>query len=172
IDNDITGVTPAAFEPALDYVAVKVPRFTFEKFPGADPRLTTTMKSVGESMALGRSFAEALGKAMRSTETRATGFWTTPDPAGQTVEAVLDEITVPSTGSTYGVGLALRYGASIEHVHAATRIEPSFLDQIALLGELGEEPRATPVLDGDSCRRGKDNGLSDRQIAALRPPLA
>src|SRR5699024_2944096 len=172
IDNDITGVTPAAFEPALDYVAVKVPRFTFEKFPGADPRLTTTMKSVGESMALGRSFAEALGKAMRSTETRATGFWTTPDPAGQTVESVLDEITVPADGRIYGVERALRYGASIEQVHTATGIDPWFLDQIALLGELGEELRATPVLDGELLRRAKHAGLSDRQIAALRPELA
>src|SRR5918911_904201 len=76
IRNDITGETPASFEPALDYVVVKVPRFAFEKFPGADPRLTTTMKSVGEAMALGRSFPEALGKAMRSTETKAVGFWT------------------------------------------------------------------------------------------------
>ena len=76
ITNDITGVTPASFEPSLDYVVVKIPRFAFEKFPGADPRLTTTMKSVGEVMSLGRNFAEALGKAMRSTETKAAGFWT------------------------------------------------------------------------------------------------
>src|SRR5881398_757629 len=76
IPNDITGVTPASFEPSLDYVVVKIPRFAFEKFPGADPRLTTTMKSVGEVMALGRNFPEALGKAMRSTETAAAGFWT------------------------------------------------------------------------------------------------
>src|SRR5436853_601181 len=79
IPNDITGVTPASFEPALDYVVVKIPRFAFEKFPGADPRLTTTMKSVGEVMALGRNFPEALGKAMRSTETSAAGFWTGKD---------------------------------------------------------------------------------------------
>ena len=76
ITNDITGVTPAAFEPTLDYVVVKIPRFAFEKFPGADPRLTTTMKSVGEIMSMGRNFAEALGKAMRSTETKVAGFWT------------------------------------------------------------------------------------------------
>src|SRR5215203_1090708 len=78
ITNDITGVTPAAFEPTLDYVVVKIPRFAFEKFPGADPRLTTTMKSVGEVMAMGRNFPEALGKAMRSTETKVAGFWTGP----------------------------------------------------------------------------------------------
>ena len=79
IRNDITGETPAAFEPTLDYVVVKIPRFAFEKFPGADPELTTTMKSVGEAMALGRSFVEALGKALRSMETAAAGFWTVPD---------------------------------------------------------------------------------------------
>src|SRR4249920_1276948 len=81
IINDITGETPAAFEPTLDYVVVKVPRFAFEKFPGADPELSTTMKSVGEAMALGRSFAEALGKALRSMEDGRGGFWVTPDPA-------------------------------------------------------------------------------------------
>src|SRR5699024_2432398 len=172
VDNDMTGVTPAAFEPTLDYVAVKVPRFTFEKFPGADARLTTTMKSVGESMALGRSFTEALGKAMRSAETRATGFWTTPDPEGQTVESVLDEITVPTDGRIYGVERALRLGASVEQVHTATGIDPWFLDQIALSGEIGDRLRATAVLDGVLLRRAKRTGRSDRQIAALRPELA
>ena len=78
IANDITKATPAAFEPSLDYVVVKIPRFAFEKFPGADPTLTTTMKSVGEAMSIGRSFAEALGKAMRSMETKVVGFWTGP----------------------------------------------------------------------------------------------
>src|SRR3990172_3033449 len=78
IPNDITRKTPAAFEPALDYVVVKIPRFAFEKFPGADSELTTTMKSVGEAMSLGRNFAEALNKAMRSMETKAAGFWTSP----------------------------------------------------------------------------------------------
>ena len=80
IANDITKATPAAFEPSLDYVVVKIPRFAFEKFPGADPTLTTTMKSVGEAMSIGRSFAEALGKAMRSMETKLSGFWTGPEP--------------------------------------------------------------------------------------------
>src|SRR5204863_6432087 len=80
ITNDITGETPAAFEPTLDYVVVKIPRFAFEKFPGADPTLTTTMKSVGEAMSIGRNFVEALGKALRSLETKSVGFWTQPDP--------------------------------------------------------------------------------------------
>src|SRR4029077_2222964 len=92
IRNDITGETPAAFEPALDYVVVKVPRFAFEKFPGADPELTTTMKSVGEAMSLGRSFTEALGKALRSMETKAGGFWSVPDPDGATLESTLDDL--------------------------------------------------------------------------------
>src|SRR5438067_4489489 len=96
IRNDITGETPAAFEPTLDYVVVKVPRFAFEKFPGADPELTTTMKSVGEAMALGRSFPEALGKAMRSIDTQAAGFWTRPDPAG--AADLLARCSVPHDG--------------------------------------------------------------------------
>src|ERR1700710_2537685 len=90
IANDITKATPAAFEPSLDYVVVKIPRFAFEKFPGADPTLTTTMKSVGEAMSIGRSFAEALGKAMRSMETKLSGFWTGPESASGDVDALLE----------------------------------------------------------------------------------
>ena len=101
IPNDITGETPASFEPTLDYVAVKVPRFAFEKFPDADTALTTTMQSVGEAMAIGRSFREALGKALRSMETTAAGFWTTADPVGGDVASALAELAAPTTeGST------------------------------------------------------------------------
>ncbi len=172
IRNDITGETPASFEPALDYVVVKVPRFAFEKFPGADPTLTTTMKSVGEAMSFGRSFPEALGKAMRSIETKATGFWTQPDPEGATVESTLDSLRTPHEGRLYEVELALRLGATVEQVHEASGIDPWFIDQIALIGEVGAEVRDAPVLDGDLLRRAKRTGLSDRQIAALRPELA
>src|SRR5690606_10183480 len=114
IRNDITGETPASFEPALDYVVVKVPRFAFEKFPGADPELTTTMKSVGEAMALGRSFSEALGKALRSMETKAVGFWTKDDPEGETLESALEKLRTPHDGRLYTVERALRYGASVQ----------------------------------------------------------
>ncbi|WP_033291673.1 carbamoyl-phosphate synthase large subunit [Amycolatopsis jejuensis] len=172
IRNDITGETPAAFEPTLDYVVVKVPRFAFEKFPGADPTLTTTMKSVGEAMSFGRSFPEALGKAMRSIETKATGFWTLPDPEGVTLESTLDALRVPHEGRLYEVERALRLGASVEQVHEASGIDPWFIDQIALIGEVGAEVRDAPVLDGDLLRRAKRTGLSDRQVAALRPELA
>ncbi|MEU7786470.1 carbamoyl-phosphate synthase large subunit [Amycolatopsis sp. NPDC049159] len=172
IQNDITGETPAAFEPTLDYVVVKIPRFAFEKFPGADPTLTTTMKSVGEAMSFGRSFPEALGKAMRSIETKATGFWTLPDPEGATVESTLDSLRTPHEGRLYEVERALRLGASVQQVHEASGIDPWFVDQIALIGEVGAEVRDAPVLDGDLLRRAKRTGLSDRQIAALRPELA
>ncbi|MEU4668408.1 carbamoyl-phosphate synthase large subunit [Amycolatopsis sp. NPDC023774] len=172
IQNDITGETPAAFEPTLDYVVVKIPRFAFEKFPGADPTLTTTMKSVGEAMSFGRSFPEALGKAMRSIETKATGFWTLPDPEGATMESTLDSLRVPHEGRLYEVERALRLGATVEQVHEASGIDPWFVDQIALIGEVGAEVRDAPVLDGELLRRAKRTGLSDRQIAALRPELA
>src|SRR5687767_4934723 len=92
IPNDITKETPACFEPTLDYVVVKAPRFAFEKFPGADPTLTTTMKSVGEAMSIGRNFVEALGKALRSLETKSVGFWTQPDPEGTTLESTLKQL--------------------------------------------------------------------------------
>ncbi|MFK3985414.1 carbamoyl-phosphate synthase large subunit [Micromonospora sp. NPDC050397] len=173
IPNDITLKTPAAFEPTLDYVVVKIPRFAFEKFPGADPELTTTMKSVGEAMSLGRNFTEALNKAMRSMETKAAGFWTVPDPDGATVESTLSALATPHDGRLYTVERALRMGASVAEVSAASGgIDPWFLDQIAGLVDLREEIVAAPVLDRALLRRAKRAGLSDRQIAALRPELA
>jgi len=176
IPNDITGETPASFEPALDYVVVKMPRFAFEKFPGADPELTTHMKSVGEAMAIGRNFAEALGKAMRSTETAAAGFWTDAKPAGAPEEvdlaALLDQLRTPTDGRLYTIERALRAGGTIEQVHAATGIDPWFLDQIVLVQEVGGEVCDAPALTPELLRRAKRHGLSDRQIAALRPELA
>src|SRR5689334_18652986 len=171
ITNDITGVTPASFEPALDYVVVKIPRFAFEKFPGADPRLTTTMKSVGEVMALGRNFPEALGKAMRSTETSVAGFWTGPDD-GSTAEELLEALKTPVDGRLYLAQRALAAGATVEQVSAASGYDAWFVDQIALVNEVGEEVREAPALTGALLRRAKRFGLSDRQIAALRPELA
>ncbi|HEY7175644.1 MAG TPA: carbamoyl-phosphate synthase large subunit, partial [Micromonosporaceae bacterium] len=147
IANDITRKTPAAFEPALDYVVVKVPRFAFEKFPAADTELTTTMKSVGEAMALGRNFSEALNKALRSAETADAGFWTRPDPAGMTVHAYLDALRVPHDGRLYTVERALRMGATVRDVADASGIDPWFLEEIAGLVELRAEILAAAVLD-------------------------
>src|SRR5689334_18881954 len=172
IPNDITLETPAAFEPTLDYVVVKVPRFAFEKFPGADPALTTTMKSVGEAMAIGRNFPEALGKAMRSMETSAAGFWTVRDPDGLSTDALLHRAAVPTDGRLYWVERALRAGISVDQVSEATGIDPWFVDQIAALVELRAELFGSPVLSPDLLRRAKRSGLPDRQIAALRPELA
>ncbi|MFC0107174.1 carbamoyl-phosphate synthase large subunit [Kibdelosporangium aridum] len=172
IPNDITGETPASFEPTLDYVVVKVPRFAFEKFPGADKTLTTTMKSVGEAMSLGRNFTEALGKALRSMETKAAGFWTTPDPADATLESTLEQLKAGHDGRLYTVERALRLGASVEDVHKASGIDPWFIDQILSLVELRAEILNAAVLDEPLLRRAKRAGLSDRQVAALRPELA
>jgi carbamoyl-phosphate synthase large subunit len=169
--NDITKETPACFEPTLDYVVVKAPRFAFEKFPGADPTLTTTMKSVGEAMSLGRNFIEALGKVMRSLETKRTGFWTGPDADG-TAEDALERLRTPTDGRLYDVELALRLGASVDRVAEASGIDPWFVAQIAELLTLRQEVSEAAVLDGDLLRRCKHNGLSDRQIASLRPELA
>ncbi|MFE2757225.1 carbamoyl-phosphate synthase large subunit [Actinosynnema sp. NPDC059335] len=171
IRNDITGETPASFEPTLDYVVVKVPRFAFEKFPGADRTLTTTMKSVGEAMAIGRSFIEAMGKALRSMETKAGGFWTTPDP-DETLESTLDALRTGHDGRLYTVDRALRLGATVEQVHEASRIDPWFIEQFAWLVDLRREIETAPVLDERLLRKAKRAGLSDRQVAALRPELA
>ncbi|OBI13557.1 carbamoyl-phosphate synthase large subunit [Mycobacterium sp. E2497] len=172
IVNDITKETPACFEPTLDYVVVKAPRFAFEKFPGADPTLTTTMKSVGEAMSLGRNFIEALGKVMRSLETTRAGFWTKPDGPDRNVGEVLDRLRTPTEGRLYDIELALRLGASIEQVAEASGVDPWFVAQIGELGTLRAELVDAPVLDTDLLRRAKHSGLSDRQIAALRPELA
>ena len=173
IPNDITLKTPAAFEPSLDYVVVKIPRFAFEKFPGADRELTTTMKSVGEAMSLGRNFTEALNKAMRSMETSESGFWTRPDPADATVESILDLLRRPHDGRLYTVERALRLGASVAAVcQASGGYDPWFVDQIASLVDLRAEIVGAAVLDLALLRRAKRAGLSDRQVAALRPELA
>ncbi|WP_433733655.1 carbamoyl-phosphate synthase large subunit [Nocardia sp. CA-129566] len=172
IVNDITKETPACFEPTLDYVVVKAPRFAFEKFPGADATLTTTMKSVGEAMSLGRNFAEALGKVLRSLETKAGGFWTQADGKWTDTEAVLEDLRTPTEGRIYQVERALRLGASIEDVAKASGIDPWFVAEVAGLVELRREVIDAPVLDEALLRRAKHYGLSDRQIAALRPELA
>lgn len=177
ITNDITGVTPAAFEPTLDYIVVKAPRFAFEKFPGSDDTLTTTMKSVGEAMALGRNYAAALGKVMRSLDNKQAGFWTVPDEAfagerATNVDAVLADLRRPTEGRMYDVELALRLGASIEEVYEASAIDPWFLAEVQALVEFRQELLGAPTLDEHLLRRAKYLGLSDRQIAALRPELA
>jgi carbamoyl-phosphate synthase large subunit len=169
--NDITKETPACFEPTLDYVVVKAPRFAFEKFPGADPTLTTTMKSVGEAMSLGRNFIEALGKVMRSLETDRAGFWTGPDP-DLSIEEVLENLRTPTDGRLYDMELALRLGAGVEQVAEASGVDPWFVEQIAGLVTLRAELLDAPVLDEELLRRSKHLGLSDRQIAALRTELA
>ncbi|MGY1828224.1 carbamoyl-phosphate synthase large subunit [Blastococcus sp. SYSU DS0541] len=171
ITNDITGVTPAAFEPTLDYVVVKIPRFAFEKFPGADPRLTTTMKSVGEVMAMGRNFPEALGKAMRSTETKVAGFWT-GGAETRSADELLEALRTPVDGRLYTAEAALAAGATVEQVAEASGFDPWFVDQIALVREVAADVRETPSLTPELLRRAKRHGLSDRQIAALRPELA
>ncbi|MCH9735215.1 MAG: carbamoyl-phosphate synthase large subunit, partial [Actinomycetia bacterium] len=176
IVNDITKETPACFEPTLDYVVVKAPRFVFEKFPGADSTLTTTMKSVGEAMSLGRNFVEALGKVLRSLETSRAGFWTVADPdvddADLEKDRVLERLRTPTEGRLYDIEYALRLGAPVGQVAQASGVDPWFVEQIAGLVDLRAEVIDAPVLEADLLRRSKHHGLSDRQIAALRPELA
>ncbi|HEY3713617.1 MAG TPA: carbamoyl-phosphate synthase large subunit [Jatrophihabitantaceae bacterium] len=171
IPNDITRKTPAAFEPALDYVVVKVPRFAFEKFPGADPVLTTHMKSVGEAMSIGRNFTEALGKALRSMETKDAGFWTRADPPLDDDE-LRAAVATPTDGRIYRIEQALRRGFAIEDVAELSGIDPWFVDQIAQITELRAELVDAPVLTPALLHKAKRHGISDRQLAALRPELA
>jgi carbamoyl-phosphate synthase large subunit len=157
ITNDITRETPASFEPSLDYVVVKVPRFAFEKFPDADTTLTTTMKSVGEAMAIGRSFPEALQKALRSLES----------PAAQPIQGdPVEALRVPHAGRIDTVREALRGGASVEAVSAASGIDPWFVDQVALLVETEAEIAGAPDLA--ALYAWKRLGFSDAQIGELR----
>jgi len=170
IPNDITRQTPASFEPALDYVVVKVPRFAFEKFPQADPVLTTTMKSVGEAMAIGRNFTEALQKALRSLERPEAVFtWPVTKIADALVaDQALRGMRTPHDGRLNLVQQGLWAGASVEQVHQATGIDPWFLDQISLINEIADEVRTASELDADLMRRAKRHGFSDAQLGLLR----
>ena len=168
IRNDITGETPASFEPALDYVVVKVPRFAFEKFPGADPVLTTHMKSVGEAMAIGRSFPEALQKALRSLEQRGAPFsWQRPPGARADL---LARSAVPHDGRLTTVHQALRAGASVADLVAATGIDAWFIDQIKGIEEQAERMTRgrSPGLTAAHLRAAKAAGFADGQIAQIR----
>ncbi|PQP16771.1 carbamoyl-phosphate synthase large subunit [Rhodococcus opacus] len=171
IVNDITKETPACFEPTLDYVVVKAPRFAFEKFPGADDTLTTTMKSVGEAMSIGRNFTEAFGKVLRSLETKRAGYWTGPDVEATDLDSLLTELSIPRDGRVYGLEKAFALGATVEQLFDATKIDPWFLDQILQIHELGDTLREAPEVTERVLRRAKHHGLSDRQIAALRPEI-
>ncbi len=143
LDNEITGVTPASFEPTIDYVVTKMPRFTFEKFPGAEPLLTTSMKSVGEAMAIGRSFAELVQKALRSMETGLTGFDEVAiegvESAGK--DAVKAALARPSPDRLLLIAQAYRHGLTTAEIHAACRFEPWFLDRIREIVEIEERVR-------------------------------
>ncbi|KQO99838.1 carbamoyl-phosphate synthase large subunit [Leifsonia sp. Leaf264] len=166
IPNDITRVTPASFEPTLDYVVVKVPRFAFEKFPAADPTLTTTMKSVGEAMAIGRNYASALQKALRSLEKKGSSFhW---GEESRSLDELLEISKTPTDGRIVTVQQALRAGASVEQVFDATKIDPWFIDQIVLINEVADAIAAADTLDFDTLRYAKDHGFSDVQIGELR----
>ena len=168
IENDITKVTPASFEPTLDYVVVKTPRFAFEKFPAADATLTTTMKSVGEAMAIGRNYATALQKSLRSLEKRGSSFhWDTP-AAELDKDALLAKSSIPTDGRIVTVQQALVAGATADEVFEATKIDPWFIDQIVLINEVADEVRAANTLDADTMRWAKEHGFSDTQIASLR----
>ncbi|MGO0602867.1 carbamoyl-phosphate synthase large subunit [Brevibacterium linens] len=171
IPNDITKVTPASFEPTLDYVVVKIPRFTFEKFPAADPTLTTTMKSVGEVMALGRNFTTALQKAMRSLEQKDSAFsWTDlPDVSDDDVrESVLEAISHATADRIHSVQRGLAAGLSAAEVFDACEIDPWYLDQIQLINEVAAYVRDADELDEHVLRVAKNHGFSDEQIGGLR----
>ncbi|MGZ8726640.1 MAG: carbamoyl-phosphate synthase large subunit, partial [Aeromicrobium sp.] len=166
ISNDITKETPASFEPTLDYVVVKVPRFAFEKFPAADSTLTTHMKSVGEAMAIGRNFTESLNKALRSLERPEAAFNWADEPGGK--DALLEAITRPHDGRIKLMMDAIRAGATPEEVFEATRIDPWFVDQLFLINEVATEVRESRELSPAVLHRAKRHGLSDAQIGELR----
>ncbi|MFE6737952.1 carbamoyl-phosphate synthase large subunit [Streptomyces tubercidicus] len=166
IPNDITEKTPASFEPTLDYVVVKVPRFAFEKFPAADATLTTTMKSVGEAMAIGRNFPEALNKALRSLEKKGSQFDFVGEPGDKA--ALLEKAQVPTDGRINTVMAAIRAGATPQEVFDATKIDPWFVDQLFLIKEIADEIAAADKLDPEILADAKRYGFSDAQIAAIR----
>jgi carbamoyl-phosphate synthase large subunit len=177
LPNDITRTTPASFEPVLDYVVVKIPRFAFEKFPTADPTLTTQMKSVGEAMAIGRTFKEAFQKGLRGLEADRIGWVTGATPADDrlqdgSLETVLAALRTPTPERIFQVKRALQLGASVESVAERSRIDPWFLHQLAELLQAEREWAASMPADEEATRtelcRMKRMGFSDRQLAELR----
>ena len=167
IQNDITKVTPASFEPTLDYVVVKMPRFAFEKFADADPRLTTTMKSVGEAMAIGRSFSEALMKALRSLE-RKEAIFTWPEVSAAELSSLMQSMKIPTEYRLQQVQKAMWAGASIDQVFEATKIDPWYLRQIEIINSQAAVIAQPGDLSAELLRTAKSQGFSDAQIASLR----
>ncbi len=175
LPNDITRRTKACFEPSIDYVVVKVPRFAFEKFPEADSRLTTQMKSVGETMAIGRTFKEAFQKALRGLEVGAFGFgcdgkdlWGTPGQPSP--DDIVARISTPDPDRVWYLRYALKAGMSVAEIHEATAIDPWFIDQLAQLVEMESVLAAVGALaavDDGLLRAAKQAGFSDRQLATL-----
>jgi carbamoyl-phosphate synthase large subunit len=171
LENEITGATPAAFEPTIDYVVTKIPRFAFEKFPGADPILTTAMKSVGEAMAIGRSFQESLQKALRSLETGLSGL----DPievkglgAGDDANAFRAALALPTPDRLRIAAQALRHGIPIEKVRAITQYDPWFLEQIEGIVSAEKQVAAEGApTDAERLRALKAMGFSDKRLAEL-----
>ncbi len=177
LPNDITRVTPASFEPVLDYVVVKIPRFAFEKFPSADPTLTTQMKSVGEAMAIGRTFKEAFQKGLRGLEIDRHGWVVGSTPVDdrlqdESLAGVLAALRTPTPERVFQIKRALLLGASVEAVAERTGIDPWFLHQLAELLEAEREWAAEPPQSDDDRRlllhRMKRMGFSDRQLGDLR----
>ena len=170
IVNDITRVTPACFEPAIDYVVTKIPRFTFEKFPDTPPVLTTQMKSVGEVMSFGRTFQESLQKALRSLEQDRTGLNPTVEsPLGELGwEELLQSLRTPSPDTIFRVADAFRNGLTIETVNQATGIDPWFLHHIVAIVKAEVEIQAAESLEATPLRAYKRAGFSDARIAELR----
>ncbi|WP_417460454.1 carbamoyl-phosphate synthase large subunit [Kordiimonas sp.] len=172
LDNDITGVTPASFEPTIDYVVTKVPRFTFEKFAGSEAVLSTAMKSVGEAMAVGRNFAESLQKAMRSMETGLTGLneveFKNYQPGSGDVKAIRRELAVARPDRILRIAQAMREGMSLEDINAITHYEPWFLRQIKSIvdAEAGVTANGLPS-DTRKLRKLKMMGFSDARLAQL-----
>ena len=168
IKNDITQVTPASFEPTLDYIVVKAPRFAFEKFQDADPRLTTTMKSVGEAMAIGRSFPEALMKALRSLERKEAIFTFTDGRSAEEKSNLLESMKMPTEYRLQQVQRALWLGATMDEVFSSTKIDRWYLRQIEIINDVARTIAQPGELSLDLLKLAKSTGFSDAQIAAIR----
>lgn len=169
--NDITGVTPASFEPTIDYVVTKIPRFTFEKFPGADPMLTTSMKSVGEAMSIGRTFQESLQKGLRSMETGLNGLNEVEIPGadgGKNKAAIKAMLSQPRADRLLVIAQAFRFGLSVEEIHACCFYDKWFLEQIQeiIAAEAEVREKGLPI-DAPGMLRLKKMGFSDERLSAL-----
>ena len=167
LDNDITKVTPASFEPTIDYVVTKIPRFAFEKFPGSEPYLTTAMKSVGEVMSIGRTFHESLQKALASMETGLTGFDEIEIPGSDDTSSIINALSKQTPDRILTIAQAMRLGVGNDDIQAVTMYDPWFIERIREIIDTEENPKNRITIFSRKTKKLKNARFTDARLAKI-----